>query len=156
MKKKIEQENYLISKSTEVLQPVFHMYYSTVVWEGDTIIYVKAPCYKILDDSCLPRGASYDGRRTAVIRKIGTKIKVPILVCRQEEIYAIPTMSPKNYNCIWIFYHHVDDIAIDKNRPGKCIVIFKSGNQLPLDVSYYVMSKQLGRTARCITVFSSM
>ncbi|MBU9723161.1 MULTISPECIES: competence protein ComK [Bacillaceae] len=153
-KKVIILENYLINKSTKALVPASHPDYCTIVFEGENMFYVKKPCFAIIEGSCLPGGSSYIGRRTAAVHETDAKRKVPIAICTKEEIYAIPTKSPKSFNCTWLFYHHVQNFTVDESRHGKCIANMTDGIQISLDVSVAVMNKQLSRTARCIMLFS--
>ncbi|MFC0560855.1 competence protein ComK [Halalkalibacter alkalisediminis] len=146
--------HYEINRDTFVLLPASHIDYYTIVWERDQIYYVKKTLFQIIKEACLEGGAEYDGRRVAVTHKTGIQSKIPIPVNPLEHIYAFPTHSPKLHDCSWIFYHHIKSIHRHPNSQKKSIITFKNDKELPLDLSYHTLEKQLQRTSYCIVRFS--
>lgn len=147
-------DHYEISPHTSALLPAYHIDYDTIVWEQDQILYVKKKMMPLLKEGCLVGGAEYDGRRRAVTHKTGIQSKIPIPVNPLDHIYAFPTHSPKQHDCCWIFYHHIQSIKRHPTLPTQSIVTFNSGKELTLNVSYHTLDKQVQRTSYCIVRFS--
>ncbi|WP_332695163.1 competence protein ComK [Halalkalibacter lacteus] len=147
---KIILEDYEINRDTVALQPTTHTDYYTIVFERDQILHVKKTPLQLIKPACLEGGASYNGRREAVIYQTGTKSKVPIPISPRENIYAFPTHSPDNFECSWIFYHHVKSIKKDPKIPNQTIITFKNNNTLTLNLSFSSIEKQMQRTSQCI------
>ncbi|WP_138419866.1 competence protein ComK [Aquibacillus sediminis] len=145
--------DYHVNEQTIALLPATHIDYDTIVLEVGRKLYVKKTPLQLIKQACLAGGASYDGRRKAVIYQMGVKRKVPIPICPQRKLFAYPTQSPSEFNCHWIFYHHVQSIRPNlsiKNPDIKTIITFKNGEQIFMNESYYVFEKQMQRTAICI------
>jgi competence protein ComK len=148
-------EHYDINRST---LPAAHMDYSTIVLEGNRQLFVKKTPLQLIKAACLDGWSTYEGRRKAVMYLTGSKQKVPIPVNPRDNIYAFPTQSPKEFNCSWIFYHHVKFIHpthVKTEDPIQSIITFKNHQELPMNESCYVLEKQMQRTAICILSFSN-
>lgn len=149
-------EHYDINQSTMALLAASHTDYATIVLEPNRKLFVKKPALKLVQSSCLDGYSTYDGRRTAIIYHTGAKRKVPIPINPSKNIYAFPTHSPTEYCCNWIFYHHVKNIIPIRSSTDKVqsTIIFHDQQQLTMNESYFVLEKQMQRTAMCILLFS--
>lgn len=63
--------SYEITKDTLALLPARNMNYRTIVIERHETYYVQQTPLEIIKAACLEGGATYDGRRTAVMLKTG-------------------------------------------------------------------------------------
>lgn len=145
--------HYQINEQTLALLPAFHFDYDTIVLEVDRTLYVKMKPLQLVEQACLDGGATYEGRRGAVTYQTGAKRKVPIPICPQRNLFTFPTQSPSEFTCHWIFYTHVHAITpcrTTKKSNIKAIITFKNGQQLPMSESYYLLQRQMQRTAICI------
>lgn len=151
--KKCVVDNYDVHQGTmAIIAAMYPDYYSEVI-EADRRIYVKRTPKQLISDACLEGGSTYEGRRRAVTHQTGARHKVPIPVDPAEEIYAFPTHSAKQFNCNWIFYKHVKRIiAKDQSHSN---ILFKNGIELPVNVSSYILEKQMYRTSYCMFRFSN-
>lgn len=145
---------YEITSNTLALIPAAQIDYDTIVLEPQGQLHVRKTPMQLIEPACLEGGASYDGRRLAVSYQTGSRKKIPIPINPLDEIYAFPTHSPKQFNCHWIFYHHVKAIKPHHQLASHAIVTFKSGQQLTLPVSYHTLERQMHRTSHCIIRFS--
>lgn len=143
--------DYEVNRTTMAVMPQTHEHYHAKVLEAEGDYYVKQPPMKLIKRACLEGGATYDGRRKAVAHHLGITQKIPLPLQPNESIYAFPTQAPTNFDCCWIFYNHLRRIAPDKNDS---VITFYNGKQLRIPVSYYILEKQMQRTAYCITRFS--
>lgn len=142
--------HYSIHSNTMALLPSNHKDYDTIVKEPDRDIYVKQKPLELIKQACLERFATYEGVREAVQHNTGLKRKVPIPINPHLNLYFFPTHATNHFDCCWISYYHV--LRIEKsltNHPSSTI-IFKSGERLHLDVSPYVLKKQMERTLECM------
>lgn len=149
---KIKTENYEIHKGTMAIIPVAHLTYQSEIIEEDRRVYVPIKPISLIKEGCLEGGADYAGRRAAVMHQTGISQKVPIPINPLEEIYAFPTHSAKHFDCCWIFYKHVKRITPDGNQT---IITFRNNEQLKVNVSHYIIEKQMHRTAYCFIRFSN-
>ena len=147
-------QTYNINEQTQAIMPANHTDYHSIVLETSGEYCVKQRPQEIISHGCLARGSSYDGRREAVIYLTESKKKVPIPIDPYEPIYAFPTHSPQLYNCIWLFYQHIQTISPSSNKKETCIA-FSNGRSIHIPVSYYSIQNQLNRTAYCLFRFSS-
>lgn len=142
---------YCVTTATQALLSVAHPDYSTIIFENGYKFYVRQTPTQLIKKACIPGGSSYEGRRTAVSMLIGAKHKVPIPIFPPENIYAFPTHSPTQFECSWIFFHHVKCV-VPYGKHSK--VTFKNGQTIILPVSYYTIEKQMNRTAQCMVRFT--
>ncbi|WP_077623203.1 competence protein ComK [Sediminibacillus massiliensis] len=140
--------HYEINEKTLALLPAAHIDYATIVLEGDKTFHISQTPLQLIKTACLEAGASYDGRRKAVMYQTGSKRKTPIPINPGKHIYAFPTQSPSLFSCAWIFYHHILSIKPLANKPTeKSMIIFDNGIKLPLQESHFVLENQRQRTA---------
>jgi competence protein ComK len=137
--------------------PFAHVDYQCIVYEQDRILYVNKSPLELIETTCLLNFGTYVGSRIAVMFQTGFKRKVPISIFR--DLFIFPTHSPSQFQCGWVFYHHVREIrpySNPRNSTIQSVIIFKDGQQLELSTSYYVLEKQMQRTAVCILKFSGL
>ncbi|MCP8617534.1 competence protein ComK [Salirhabdus salicampi] len=149
--------HYQVSEQTMALLPAVQLEYDTTVLERNKTLYIKKTPLQIMKRACLDHGSSLEGRRAAVMHQTGYSRKVPIPISLHQNLYAFPTLSPTKFHCHWIFYHHVKFIKPlhSKHHLGyQSNIFFKNGRSLQLKDSYYVLEKQMHRTAMCILAFS--
>ncbi|MEH7388615.1 competence protein ComK [Bacillus sp. JJ1521] len=151
------QDFYEINPQTSAILSVAEFEYSAIVLEGDNRIFVRQTPIQIIKAACLEGGASYEGRRKAVIHLTGAIQKVPIPINPRRKIYAFPTHSPTSFECNWIFFHQIKTITLPKipSPTNQSIIHFKNNQTLTLNESYYVLQKQYQRTAMCILQYST-
>lgn len=146
--------DYEVNTKTMALLAVDHWQYSTIVREVDEEFYVKQTPLQLIKEACLAGGSTYEGRRAAVVAQTRNRHKVPIPIHVDQQIYAFPTHSPKQPNCHWLFYQHIASLKMNPNQTSQSIITFRNSNQLKLNVSHYIIEKQMHRTAYCINRFS--
>ncbi|WP_407270111.1 competence protein ComK [Radiobacillus sp. PE A8.2] len=150
--------NYMINSSTMAILPVRNINYDTIIYERDRTLFIRKTPLQLIKQACLQYGASYDGRRAAVMHLLGSKKKVPIPISVSSGIYAFPTQSPNQFDCTWIFYSHVSRIRVIRPLPNsnyQASIVFQTDQLLDMKESYYLLEKQMHRTATCIYHFSS-
>lgn len=139
----------IINESTLALLPVKDVEYQTQVLEVDRVFYVRETPLDLIKQACKLDWTTYDGRRTAVMKRTGYEKKVPIPIDTYKKIVAFPTHGTKNMNCKWIFGNHIDYIMEHPSIRKGSIVVFKCGIYLPLyDVSYHILQQQYERVLR--------
>ncbi len=136
------------------LIPARQIHYCTVAIEPLQQHHVNQLTLTMIKEACLPGGSTYDGRRLAVISQTGAQNKVPIPINPMELIYAFPTSSPSNPDCIWIFYTHVKTIKPHPKQPTSSLVVFKNYHEIEVPVSLQVLQRQMQRTSYCMVRFS--
>jgi competence protein ComK len=142
----------LIKKSTMAILPAYHEIYRTIILDqsGEKVYSYKSTM-EILEEACIAYGADYDGRIKAVRYALKYNRKTPLMICPLEIIYAFPTMSPDNFDCIWLFNRHIDSFSKDN---GQSYVHFKNGEKIAVNCSLDVLTRQRQRTAVTMMHFS--
>ncbi|MGJ9459596.1 competence protein ComK [Oceanobacillus sp. CF4.6] len=88
----------------------------------------------------------------------GFKRKVPIPIHPGKNIYTFPTHATTDYDCSWLFYHHLlhskkNHIKTESHMGS--IITFLNGEKVSIDISCYTVEKQMERTLACILAFYS-
>ncbi|MGP7818040.1 competence protein ComK [Niallia sp. 01092] len=143
--------DYDIDEKTLALIPVKHIHYHTIVLTSNQNLYVKKTPFELIKKAALNGGSDYRGRRTSMIYLTGIKQKNPIPISESKNIFAFPTQSPKQLNCYWIFFHHVDSIKPIESASSErhSIILFKNKQKLHIKESVYLLEKQMYRTWLC-------
>ncbi|RBW68855.1 competence protein ComK [Bacillus taeanensis] len=144
-------DGYEISKGTMAIFSAAHESYGSKILDLSGEYFSEKIPMELIRSGCLDGGSTYEGRKKAVIYHTNICEKIPIPISLLENIYAFPTHAPIQFENVWIFYHHVKEIRPFKN---KSIVVFKNNQTLELGVSFYVLKKQIERTAYCEFRFS--
>lgn len=144
--------HYSIHPNTMALLPSNHLDYDTIVKEPDRDIYVKQKPLELIKQACLERFATYEGVREAVQHNTGFKRKVPIPINLHLNLYFFPTHATNHFDCCWISYYHVLRIEKSLTNYSSSTILFKSGESLHLDVSPYILNRQMKRTLKCFAV----
>lgn len=147
-------KEYKINASTVAVLPILYgnRIFSKIFDLGKGAISPFKPM-DIVKESCMNNGSTYEGRKMAARRFIGTVHKVPIAI--SPLIYLFPTTSPENPHCIWIAYDHV--IGYKKGELNCMTIVEFSNNQLiPIPISPSSFKNQLVRTMMLKTKLSKM
>lgn len=151
--------SYAVNEATMALLPAAHIKYDTIAIESNQTVYIRQTPHQLLRRACLENWSTYEGRRESIKHHFGFKRKVPIPINPHKLLFAFPTHSPEDFACNWIFYSHVQTIlpqpTLSKNADQEATIRFQNGHQLTLDVSRYVLQKQLERTGMCVWKFGN-
>jgi len=143
------QPTYQINRNTQAILPVRAIDYQALIREKMQEVYVKQTPLAIIKANCLDGGASYQGRRSSAVHLLGSANKVPILIYDRAQIYAFPTQSPTNFDCIWLFAQHILKInkQLQPDNPSLTSrITFRNSTTFDLKESSYLLQKQLNRT----------
>lgn len=143
-------DEYTITSRTIAILPHFHPFLQTQVleWEGD--YYVKEKPQYVINKSCLYYGASFVGRREAIVYRTNYKQKTPILLSESQELIIIPTHSPEHIDCVWLMFHQIHKVA--SSNTGSSIT-FHNGMELPFPVSAEVIHQQIQKASVIHSLF---
>ncbi|MCA1065269.1 competence protein ComK [Rossellomorea sp. AcN35-11] len=141
-----------VTGRTVAIGPAYDGIHRTVMYHysGDKT-FSKKSAMEILDESCMMYRSTYDGRIKAVRHATKYLRKTPLMICPQEFIYAIPTIAPTDYDCIWLFCRHIESSSTSE---GKTYIRFKNGRQLQINCSEKVITKQRERAAATMNHFA--
>lgn len=147
--KRIEE---LVTRRTMAICPAYDGIHRSVMidYSGRKIFSMKS-VMEILDESCMAYRSTYDGRIKAVRHALKYLRKTPLMICPQHFIYAIPTMAPTDYDCIWLFCQHIESSTTSQ---GKTYIQFTNGEQIEVNCSEQVIAKQRERAAATMNHFA--
>ncbi|MDD4036670.1 MAG: competence protein ComK, partial [Bacilli bacterium] len=94
-------------------------------------------------------GSSFVGRLKGTKNLTGVTHKSPIIIEETNEIIFFPTSSPRLYECCWISLNNISDYQKDSNNST---ILFDTGYQLSLDMSYGSLDNQILRATRLESV----
>ncbi|SEA68377.1 Competence transcription factor ComK [Thalassobacillus cyri] len=141
--------DYLINRNTMMLKPnVGENKVSTFIREESHVICTKKNVQKILDNSCLLYGASFNGRRDFARAFLHTDKKLPVEVSAPSRIVMFPLRSTSSGEKIWIAYHHAKDQRI--SSPGTMEILFTDNTSYQIDISQSSFSRQYNLAARLV------
>ena len=140
---------YEINKGTLAIIPVGENL-STVI-EEENILNITKPIQEIIEESCEYFGSTYDGRLEGSKKMLGFNYKTPIVIEESNDIIFFPTSSPRNNDCHWISLNQIRDIKKTKKNTK---IIFKTGQEINLNVSYYSLENQIFRATRLQSIMN--
>ncbi|WP_047984286.1 competence protein ComK [Ornithinibacillus californiensis] len=146
---------YEINEQTLALIPVDHTDYQTIAIETDRTLYIKKTPFEIIKRGCLDNFSTFQGRRESITHLTGYKRKVPIPISVHRHIFVFPTHAYQDWNCCWIFYHHVESIVEEKPNSNQSLIVFKNGREVPVDVPRSELLKQMDRTNLIVSITRS-
>jgi competence protein ComK len=144
-------ENYEISPMTIPILPAYHENFQSRILDLQGEFYSSQPPLKLIEKACLEGGSSLEGRKKSLQHKKSFVQCPPIPINPLEDIYTFPTWSPDSYECIWLFYEHIQYYHPKK---ANTLITFHNQQQLEVQISKAVMDKQMARTESCIVMFS--
>jgi competence protein ComK len=148
----VRKEKGLITSTTVALFPAYHHVYQTIIVDlSGKKIWSKKAAKEIINEACLDDGASYEGKIKAVRHALPYHRKTPLIINKDQHIYAFPTMSPNKYDCIWLFDLHILEIS---QTQDKTYITFINGSKLAVNCSIKVLNRQRERTAVTMNHFA--
>lgn len=142
----------LITSTTVALFPAYHHSYQTIILDlAGRKIYSEKPALDIINEACLHDGASYEGKIQAVRHALPYLRKTPLIINKDQHIYAFPTMSPHKYECVWLFHLHIQSFSQNQN---KTTITFTNGRRAEVNCSIKVLNRQRERAAATMNHFT--
>ncbi|MFC7370350.1 competence protein ComK [Fictibacillus iocasae] len=141
-------KSYEIHSSTMALLPFQSEGGKTMteVMEEERTLFVEMSPIRIIIESCLFFGSTYEGQRDAVRQSMGYSSLAPIMINGQLGIFFFPVESPKNMTCIWLSQSHVQRIEAKETELSR--VVFRNGAHILIPQSRYSLEMKLFRTAQ--------
>ncbi|BCB05803.1 competence protein ComK [Bacillus sp. KH172YL63] len=144
----------LVTCRTVAVGPAYDGIHQSIVYDySGRKWYSKRSVMDILDSSCMIYRSTYDGRIKAVRHAFDYFRKTPLMLCPQQFIYAIPTVAPTQYDCIWLFCQHIESSSSSED---KTYVHFTNGERMEINCSQKVFTKQRERAAAAMNHFSTI
>jgi competence protein ComK len=143
-------KDYQISLTTMGIEAVYHPEYNSRIYDVNGMYYTGRTNQELLDQACELRCTDYNGRINAVRKAFSYDKKTPLVICPIEMIYAIPTKSPKDYDCKWIFPDHIEKLLRKAKHPQ---ILFKNGLTMEINCSYNTFKKQQERARNSLIHF---
>ncbi len=106
-----------------------------------------------IDRCCRYHGSTLAGRKTAICSILMIRQKVPILIFLPLSCIFFPLQGSRQAEKIWINFGQVKDV---QPAEAGCLINFKSGGCLPVNVSYRTVQMQLKRCSRFEQTVSSV
>lgn len=119
---------------------------SSTIYEDFNQYDVDKDPFKIMEDSCIYYGSTYNGRKDSSKYLLGAEYKVPILVDELNNIIALPTTSPFSKDCIWLSLTRIK--KIDRVSDFITKVVFDNDLSINVPCSYRSVESQISRAYR--------
>jgi competence protein ComK len=146
-------ENGAISHKTKAITEFHHPELRTKIYDQNGIFYSRKSMRQLLEEACIHYCTSYHGRLAAVRKAFRYSKKTPLIISPEEMLCAIPTASPDNMECQWIFMAHIEKYIV---QGGQLVVKFKDETELKLNCSRYIFTQQFERAAACLFYFGHL
>ena len=137
-------KDYKITRNTQAICP-FHSN-NSIIFENRRRNVINNNPNKIIRYNCIRNGSTFEGRLENTKNQLGYSYKAPIVVREKDNLIFFPTVSPRLKRVAWINYNNIEDYFPDDNN--KCIIRFFGGNEVKLDVSFFVISSQIYKSAK--------
>ena len=135
---------YEISNGTLAIVPKENE--KSVVYEDDEQYLIDEVPFKIMEDSCMYFGSSYNGRKESAREILGAEYKVPIIVEDTENLIVFPTTSPAASDCVWISLKRIK--KFEKVDGYNTKIIFDNNKEIIVPCSYRTVENQVSRASR--------
>jgi competence protein ComK len=143
----------LITGATMAMYPVYHSVYQTILLDSNRgKIFSEKTIMELISEACMEDGASYDGKIQAVRHALPYLRKTPLIINKEQQIYAFPTMSPTKFDCIWLFHLHIKKFTSFQEYT---IITFINGTTLKINCSIKVLMRQRERAAVTMSYFAA-
>ncbi len=139
----MELNSYEINVDTLVIIPIGKSKSKVYEYGGEFI--VNQSSLKIIENSCLFFGSSYDGRKEGTKSLIGIDMKVPIVIEDSRNIIFFPTSSCIRESSIWISFQNL--IKYTKYNELSTVLYFHDNVQIKVGCKYNLIDNQI---VRCI------
>ena len=139
----MEFDNYEINSDTLAIIPIGKNKSKVFEIGGDFI--VKKSSLKIIENSCLFFGSSYEGRKEGTKSLIGIDMKVPIVIEDSKKIIFFPTSSCIRESSIWISYQNL--IKYNRYNDISSDLYFRGNVHVRVGCKYTLVDNQI---IRCI------
>lgn len=96
----------------------------------------------VLNQFCIERGSSLEGRMKSFQVLTNTKQKPAVLLDERNQLLLFPTHGITNDACVWISYHEVFSYHAQGNQTE---IVFVNGEKLLLSVQYRTIKLQMER-----------
>ncbi len=134
---------YTITKNTNIL---ISKGSKTQIIEIDKSFTIEGSIYEIITFNCYIYGSSLKGRQQGSAYLLGNTYKPPIILSETADLILVPTTSFRNKKCSWINLSNVLNYYPEANN--KVLLEFKNLQKVKLNISYYVLDKQILRATR--------
>jgi len=104
-------------------------------------LYVNSSLKKYINNMCLKKLSTYDGRRESVSKFLNENNNIPIYV--NDDIILYPTKSIRCYDTVFVNFNEV--LSIKKHRNGYTSLIFTNLSEILLKISFNRILKQHSR-----------
>lgn len=138
--------NYEINKETLIIYPQENN--KSFIKENNYEQIINLSPIKIINESCLFFGSSYEGRLESTKKIFGYYKKTPVIIEESNNIIFFPLESPRLSTCIWISLNNIKEYY---KKGDKTKVIFYCGKQEILPISYLSFDNQILRANRILT-----
>lgn len=149
----IVDERRGINRKTTAVMYYSHPQYQTLMIETDGAFLTSKPPEQLFEEACLKHGSSYEGRRKAVIHVLQYWKRTPFAIAPLLGIYAFPTASSRDRDCVWLFLEHTLQFLPDPTNHQHSIVQFRNGKELGVKASARFLYTQYERTSACASKF---
>lgn len=143
--------DYMINEKTVLLTGELddHGNLNTIVIEGRKKILVKLPPLKVIDNTLLQLGSSFQGARESSRKILGEQIRMhPIKINAQLGIWIFPTKSINDPHCVWISLMHIQDKKAMGMKKTEVHLSFHHTIELNMKKSAFENKQQKARELR--------
>jgi len=130
-------DSYLLDERALAIKPIFTGDYQSEIFTTHGIYYSKLKPTELLNLACINYLSTKKGRMHAATILLEYDKKPPFMI--SSNFGVLPTASPNNPNCIWIFSQRIKIQVITKTES---VVTFMNGTSITVNASKHVIDKQ--------------
>ncbi|WP_342598843.1 competence protein ComK [Psychrobacillus sp. FSL H8-0483] len=144
MSKKTEDQPFLVSFETAVLQPIVinnKVFTKVVNFSGESLVIGRKP-YDIVRHSCSFYGSSFPQSVRLSREVIGNYLKLPIVIAHDygNPCILIPILSPKSDLNVWFSFRAIESFVPSDDG---CSIVLTNGQKIQVTSSSNTISRQV-------------
>ncbi len=139
----VKTKRYTINRNTMAILPNRDIVYSSIIYESNQMILCETPPFNIINESCIEKGSTFDGRRKAIQHMTKKRGLLPTPIEPAKGMIVIPTKKVNDPYAEWLMYYHIKECRPSKKGKDYSEIIFTNGQKIEVELSYNRMKNQI-------------
>lgn len=134
----MEENVYKITNDTLIIQSLSKKQVKIIELNSEILENINH--IRMIQDSCIYYGSTYEGRIKSAKKILKIYRKIPIIISEKHNLLFFPICSTRLVNCIWISYNN-----LEKYKPlfNKTRLYFTNNFYYDVDFSYNIIHNQV-------------
>ena len=132
-------KHYIVNQNTMAVLPNKDIVYNSIIYETNEAILCETPPLDIINQSCIERGSTFDGRRKAIQHMTKRRALLPTPIEPAKGMIVIPTKKVNDPYAEWLMYYHIKDCRPSKRGKNYSEIILTNDQTIEVELSFHRM-----------------